>query len=356
MNKTLTLLFTCFVALSVIAQTPFRVMEYNVENLFDCDDDKLKNDDDFLEKGKNQWNKLRYRKKLADLSKVIMSVGGAAAVDVVALCEVENDSVLVGLTQQTRMKRLGYEYVVTNSDDVRGIDVALLYQPMRFKLLGYEEMVVPHTIGIDRPTRNILYASGRLQNGDTLDIFVAHLPSRRGGARATEEYRCRATRLLKNCADSLLQIRQNPMVIITGDFNDEPGCKSLSIFDGEKTSPSLRRKKGNEKIQNQDDFIANYALLSDTITALGGLVQGTYKYQGKWNRLDHMIVNKSLLSAQNEVYTSAKDCKICAHPFLVEEDTSAWSGVKPRRTYQGPLYHGGVSDHLPLVLTLWMKW
>ena len=192
MNRALIVLLTLLLAVQTMAQMPFRVMEYNVENLFDTQDDVDYQDEDFLPQGKCQWDTLRYRKKLADLSKVIMAAGGASPVDLVALCEVENDSVIKALTQRTRLHRLDYEYIVTHSKDERGIDVALLYQPMRFGLLEWREISVPYEPEKERPTRNILHATGRLQSGDTLDIFVVHFPSRRGGAKVTEKYRCRA--------------------------------------------------------------------------------------------------------------------------------------------------------------------
>ena len=42
---------------------------------------------------------------------------------------------------------------------------------------------------------------------------------------------------------------------------------------------------------------------------------------------------------------------IFAPPFLLEPD-KAWLGEKPRRTYVGPQYNGGLSDHLPVILKL----
>ena len=42
---------------------------------------------------------------------------------------------------------------------------------------------------------------------------------------------------------------------------------------------------------------------------------------------------------------------IFAPPFLLEPD-AAWLGDKPRRTYVGPRYNGGLSDHLPIILKL----
>ena len=334
---------------------PFRVMEYNVENLFDTQDDAGYQDEDFLPQGKCQWNTLRYRKKLADLSKVIMAAGGATPVDLVALCEVENDSVLTALTQRTRLHRLGYEYVVTKSNDVRGIDVALLYQPMRFGLLEWREMSVPYNPEEERPTRNILHATGRLQNGDTLDVFVVHFPSRRGGAKATEGYRCRAAKVVKYAADSIVSKRQTPLVIITGDFNDEPQNKSIAEVIGVQSAQQFSPRKPKQSAASVKEKMSPYTILSDRLSACDGKVKGTYKYQGNWTRLDHIIVHSSMLSASHSLHTSPQDCQIFALPFLLTNDPNEWQGVQPRRMFSGDFYKGGVSDHLPLILTLRMK-
>ena len=70
---------------------------------------------------------------------------------------------------------------MTDSPDLRGIDVALLYQRDLFKLLSSRSISIP-LLGQYRPTRDLLYVSGLLLTGDTLDVFVCHLPSRSGGA------------------------------------------------------------------------------------------------------------------------------------------------------------------------------
>lgn len=334
---------------------PFRLMEYNVENLFDTQDDEASQDEDFLPQGKCQWDTLRYRKKLADLSKVIMAAGGASPVDLVALCEVENDSVIQALTQRTRLHRLDYEYVMTRSNDVRGIDVALLYQPIRFGLLTWREMSVPYDPEKERPTRNILHATGRLQNGDTLDVFVVHFPSRRGGKRATEKYRCRAAEVLKSAADSIVSQRVTPLVVITGDFNDEPQDKSLSEVLCAQSSRDFSLEKAKELSSVATGKTPEYTILTDCLTACENKVRGTYKYQGHWNRLDHFLVNSSMLSPDYSLYAALDACQIFILPFLLTNDPKEWAGVQPRRMYLGNFYKGGVSDHLPLVLTLWMK-
>ena len=68
---------------------------------------------------------------------------------------------------------------------------------------------------------------------------------------------------------------------------------------------------------------------------------GTLKYHGRWEQIDHFFVSEALRASQ----------RIFAPPFLLEPD-KAWLGVKPRRTYSGPHYNGGLSDHLPIVLRI----
>ena len=171
----------------------FRVVSYNVENLFDTRHDSLK-----------------YRKKLDDIGRTLIAVGGWTPPALVALCEVENDSVLRDLTRYSVIREAGYRYVMTHSRDERGIDVALLYQRGLFKLLSCHSITVSKPRPSDRPTRDILHASGLLLNGDTLDVLVAHFPSRSGGAKESEPYRLMAARQLKRTADSLMARRCYP--------------------------------------------------------------------------------------------------------------------------------------------------
>ena len=194
-------------------RVPFRVMSWNVENLFDTHHDTLKNDNEFLPDAIRHWNYTKYKKKLADIARVITAVGEWNPPALVGLCEVENDSVLRDLTQRSPLKELNYRYVMTNSPDLRGIDVALLYQRDLFKLISFHSIPIP-SFKQHRPTRDLLHVSGLLLTGDTLDVIVCHLPSRSGGAKESEPYRLHAARILRTEADSLLSIRLHPQLII----------------------------------------------------------------------------------------------------------------------------------------------
>lgn len=217
----------CLTASVCEAQQTLRVMEYNVENLFDCRHDSLKNDSEYLPHSVRGWSWKRYHEKLNRIAKVILAASREQVPDLVGLCEVENAYCLDGLVKYSPLRDAAYRYVMTDSPDERGIDVALLYQPFSFRLISDQHIRIPsHKIG-RKPTRDILHVTGRVVSGDTLDVFVCHMPSRSGGEKQSEPYRLLTARVLRHAADSVMKIRQTPYLIIMGDFNDYPESRSV---------------------------------------------------------------------------------------------------------------------------------
>ncbi|WP_303207245.1 endonuclease/exonuclease/phosphatase family protein [Bacteroides oleiciplenus] len=316
----------------------FRIISYNVENLFDCRHDTLKNDYEFLPDGMRHWNYTKYRKKLDAIARVITAVGGWTPPAIVALCEVENDSVLRDLTQRSVLREAGYRYVMTNSPDQRGIDVALLYQREMFKLLSYQSIPIPGSAGKKkfRPTRDILHVSGLLLNKDTLDVFVTHFPSRSGGAKESEPYRLLAARQLKIAADSVYIHRHHPQILIMGDFNDYLDNESVEEVMAAKAPP---QDKNNLQPQGLYHLLARKAATRKNF--------GSYKYQGEWGLLDHIIVSGTLLQPTSHLYTNDNKADVFSLPFLLTEDKK-YGGKQPFRTFYGMKYQAGYSDHLPV--------
>lgn len=318
----------------------FRVMQYNVENLFDTIADARCDDREFLPASERRWDTARYRRKLAALARVIAAAAGDTPPVLVGLCEVENDSVVSDLCEKTRLRRMGLRYLVTESPDARGIDVALLYHPMRFSPLGHSSLRVMPPDSTLGPTRDILHVWGKIPGGDTLDVFVSHHPSRRGGRRSAA-YRHEAARTLRRAADSLMNVRLHPLVLLMGDYND--AAADPSVADGlQALSPP--------KADGVPDGTALYALTPEA--EMPHEVMGTYKYRARWEFLDQIVVSGTLLRASSPLNTRGGRCRIFAPRFILEQDR-ANGGVKPRRTYLGTHYHGGYSDHLPLLVDLY---
>ncbi len=316
----------------------FRLVEYNVENLFDTIHAEGRSDLDFTPNGIYHWDTRKYWHKLRMLSATIAGLGGTMPADLVALCEVEGENVLKDLVRHTSLRRLGYEYLITQSKDPRGVNVALLYQPLRFRPFKRRDIHVDFNAKKERPTRDILYISGIIPTGDTLDVFVCHLPSRSGGAKSSSKYRERAARAIYQEVCALRHFRSRPNIVITGDFNDE--YTDLSI------RKSLQAKPMSKVDASRADSMQLVVLSANRKTDNG--IEGSYKFQGRWNQLDQIIVNARLLRADQPFYTSDGDCRIGYLPYLCEPDDDGF-GLHPRRTYLGSHYHGGLSDHLPMI-------
>ncbi len=319
------------------AQEVFRMMYYNVENLFDCRHDSLKDDREFLPDGKRRWTPSRYWRKLDALSKTVAAVGETRLPDVVGLCEVENDSVLCDLTRRSSLRTLGYRYVMTSSPDERGIDVALLYQPGSFRLLESRQAEVPSRAEGFRPTRNVLYAKGAVLSGDTLHLIVCHLPSRLGSTRVSRSHRLLAARTVRRIVDSLYVAVAAPRIVIMGDFNaglDDGLFREVLPVAGVEGvrpgAPALFHEPGRPALSFPE-------------------ARGTYRYRGLWETIDHILVSPPLMDARAAFHTADGMRFVAAFPFLCEPDKT-YGGIRPFRTYQGPLYKGGYSDHFPVVL------
>ena len=290
------------------------LVELNCENLFDCHHDSLKQDTEWLPASVRKWTPGRYWRKVNNIGQEIISCSPDALPDLIALVEVENDSVLRDLTRRSLFRNAGYEYLMTESPDVRGIDVALLYQPFSFRPVCYDYLDIQPLEGM-RLTRDILYVQGEILNGDTLHVFVVHAPSRFGGEKATRPNR---RIVMERIVGAIHLLPQDAKVIVVGDFNDYAD------------SPSLQ-------------FLEENNLSNVTSAAVGTHgATGTYRYEGQWQSIDHVLVSCALRDSVRQTYVNDA-------AFLLEEDKK-YGGFKPFRTYIGFRYQRGFSDHLPLVV------
>lgn len=308
-----------FISLLLVA---FTFVELNCENLFDTEKDSIKDDAEYTADGFRHWDKRKYYEKLNNIGREIISCASVPGTnvegpmpDMIALCEVENDSVMVGLTRKTMLWPFHYEYLITHSPDLRGINTALMYNPNAFKLLETRSINV--TLPDSSPTRDILYAKGVLQNLDTLHVFVVHSPSRRGGEMASRNKRMAVAEEL--CRQiNMIGVGDRNHFIAAGDFNDYSDDPALKYIG----------QSGMEEISRNATGIYDPRH------------KGTYFFNGKWNSLDHIFVSPSMLPW-------LKDCHVNDLPALLERNK--YGEMVPRRSFKGVKYNSGFSDHLPLV-------
>ena len=300
-----------------------KVVFYNVENLFDCRHDSLRDDYEFLPEGRRRWTPWRMQEKVRHIAQVMTAIGTDVAPMLVGLAEVENDSVMTLLTEHSLLRGAGYRYVMSDGDDPRGRDIALMYRPSLFHLLGTRACAVPvREVRAEAHARPILYAWGELTNGDTLHVVVCHWPSRLEGRRRTEPLRQRAADVVTGLVDSIRTVRPQAYIVVMGDFNETPEGEAVQSLPLENVTRSLG---------------------------------GTYRYRGRWEQLDQLLVSPSLLDETSSVHVAAEGAQVFSEPFVLEREP-LYGGFRPRRTYQGPRYRGGYSDHLPVYVRVEISW
>jgi len=310
-----------------------RIIFYNVENLFDTYNDSLKDDDSFLPGGVMRWNYTRYKNKINSIYKTISAAGEWELPDIMAFCEIENRKVLMDLIYDTYMSKYKIGVIHEESPDLRGIDVCMLYRKDHVKVFGYRYMIPSKTKTVDYHTRSILYTKLLVQN-DTLHLIVNHWPSRRGGVLAGEDLRILIAESVKDLCDSLLAVSSGrAKIVICGDFNSTPDDTEIrKIIYGEENATCFRN-------------------LSEVFIEKG---EGTYRYRGIWEMIDQVIVSESLIETGSGLFTRQDLFKIYKPEFLLEKDP-VYPGYSPFPTYRGYRYHGGFSDHLPVLLDLYAK-
>lgn len=298
------------------------VMFWNMENFFDYRDGGAgESDREFSSYGGRHWTKRRFMAKCNAVSKSIYWISDryGRLPDIIGLAEIENSNVLYRLLNDTALKKAGYSFVHYDGDDRRGIDVALLYRKAGFRKISHTRKIPVTREGDTLQTREILHVELKpmdsSEDSPSMDLIVNHHPSKYGGTDESQARREAAMSALKDLTDSLAAVRgPNHRIIAMGDFNDNPGSGPFEMMKGSLVNMA-------EDLHRQG--------------------KGTIRYEGRWDLIDMFLVSPDM---QEDVRM-----EIVKVPFLMTRDTKH-AGEKPFRTYSGPKYMGGVSDHCPIVL------
>lgn len=316
--KKIMILSLLLLPVSSYSQDSLLVMFWNVENFFDyIDDGTGESDKEFSSYGSRRWTRRKFQKKCDDIAKSVFWIREryGRIPDVIGLAEVENRGVLWKLLNNTLLRKCGYRIVHYQSGDRRGIDVALLYRESSFRKVSHST-VTPSMDGEKIVTRDMLQVLLEDDMGQKYNLIVNHHPSKYGGSESSEGRRKAVMMALKEMCDSLSAADSGVPVIAMGDFNDTPDGEQFEILNG---------------------VLVN---MSDSLFQAG---RGTIRYQGKWDLIDMFLVSSDLLDNAR--------MDIVELPFLMTYERK-YPGMKPLRTYSGPRYVGGVSDHCPIVLCL----
>ena len=343
MNKIIFILLLFTFYKPTFAQQSYKsaiIAFYNCENFYDTIDNPLVNDDDFTPQGDKNYNSSIYWNKVEHLATVLSQIGAEVNPDgpaIIGIAEIENDTVLNDLVNHPLLKNRNYKIVHYDSRDIRGIDVALIYNPKYFSVETSKKLFVHLPSGAKEAifTRDILYVKGKL-GGETIHVFVNHWPSKRGGEERSAPGREAAAQVDKNFIDSLEKMDTNAKIIVMGDLNDDPVSTNLTKV--------LRAKSKIEDVHRGELYNPWVDLYRRGI--------GTLAYDDAWGLFDQIIINYPWLNKGQQGFFYYRQ-SIFNKPFMIE-NLGKYKGY-PMRTWDGNTYRGGYSDHFPTYLIMLKK-
>ena len=320
---------------SVITSATLRVASWNVENLFDTEDDPDNpGDDEFTPNGAKKWTEEVYRIKLDRLAELIAEMKP----DIIGLAEIENRRVLVDL-QKALATSYDYhlpEIVHREGRDHRSIEVALLskYKPANTRWL------------IGNPTGREMICSTFSSGASELTVIMCHWKSKLVPAGMTEQdvdnLRAHEAKVARRAFERKLRKNPNAAVMVMGDFNDDVPSPILTRDGGMLVSRGLLKSNP----------LCLYNLSADIPVNR----RGTYYYYPKrvWNSIDSISVSSSMLDAtQADTWTVQEGSyQIFKYPKHVDANNRPTSFRLVRPKDAESYYVHGYSDHFPVTVTL----
>ncbi|MDC3399755.1 hypothetical protein OAW78_00340 [Schleiferiaceae bacterium] len=308
------ILSTYCLVLSLCSHSGFaqHVLFYNVENLFDTLHDRGKNDFDFTPNGTYSYASSTYFLKIRQTARALRSAMNTTdhTIDIIAVAEVENRSVLLDLAKHKAIKNFGpWQIVHFDSPDHRGIDCAALINLSTSRVIRSKPITYSSRHYKTRDALLLVTRSASQKDSIDLTSVIVHLPSKRGGAFKSAPFREMA--LSAVLAELDCDSAQNQLIV--GDFNDLSTADYFqNIMDSGWTAPGFSHPKN---------------------------INGTYKFQGRWQHIDLALYRGK------RTYLG----RIIGPQLLLESDTK-WGGYKPKRAFLGTFYTYGYSDHLPVYI------
>ena len=305
----------------------FHVAFWNVENLFDLEDDPaVELDEEFTPNAPKRWTAERLETKLDNLAAIIRKMNDGRGPDVLGLSEVENRRVVEMLVKKLAPLGRKYEIVHRDSPSDRGIDCALVYDGNTFEAADAKY----HFVDADK-TRDIVEARLR-RDGADLFVFVNHWPSRNN----EEWQRIKAATVLRSRLDEIFAADPKADAVLLGDFNDEPRNTSIKDHLRAATSP--------------DDLSAGS--LYNTTAPIRAAEKGTFVWDNQWELLDQVIISPGLLDAAGYRWKPGSSQRV-EYPELFFHPNFPDAIPRPSRSYSADRFHeNGYSDHLPVACTI----
>ena len=325
------------VTTSCRAEPPRRltIVSWNVENLFDADDDPGNpGDDEFTKTSWRRWTPERYRVKLERLASVIARMSP----DILCLSEIENRRVLDDLNRVLgkRYHKAFAHIVHREGPDHRGIDVAMLAR------------AAPSGVRWLTPVpgqREVIVATFR-QGGQPLVVIANHWKSHWGSAAEAERIRATEARAVRAEIDLTLKNEPGTAVIVAGDFNSD--------FDAPVMRNELRSVDCRACVVSNAPGDALFNLHATLPVAERGTIY--YRAGSTWNTFDSISLSRSLLPecAPPEGWRwKAGEYDVVRYPGMQDEDGHPRPYRVVRKSGSRHLEMiEGYADHFPVKLVL----
>lgn len=310
---------------------------YNVENLFDTEDDPKIADEEFLPSGKYAWTEDKYKIKLANIAKVLSQLAKDGP-EFFGLVEIENATVVRDLLSQKALTEVAnYKFVHENSRDARGVDVAFCYNPAVFSYVAHKAFA-PKFTDKNKKSRDFLVVEGKVA-GEQMYVIVNHWPSRREGQEKSEVFRVEEATHVRQVCDSVLKKNAKAHIIVMGDFNDDPENKSMSETMGAKSTVSEAAKSG---------------FFNTMTNVLDPNSKGTLMYDGKWDLFDQFLLSSNLVNGKSKVQYLPNSADVFRPEWLTVGFGKGKDNPK-RSIFRDKFQDDGYSDHFPVQMFLQVK-
>ncbi len=329
-------------------QKSYSFMAYNVGNLFDTEDDPLRDDNEFTPGGSAKWTEEKLVQKMSNLAKVIVnskSSSGKACPDFLGLVEVENAAIAQRFNREF-LKECGYKKIVIDpkDPDPRGIRVA------SFTRLPLQGSPKSHSAYKDA---RFIQEVPLLLSGVPMTVFVNHWKSRRKNPENNDdgsEKRALSAQTLRNRVNEILALNPDAEILMLGDFNDEPENVSLKKVLGstlslrqfaEHTQEQLAWNPANELLRLQE---ASKDKTEVDRAEEFKKIRGTYYYarEKKYNLFDNAHMTAGLLDNQGIRYVP-NSFKVVRLKEFTDSKMAPIPFSPPRQN--------GASDHFPILLS-----
>lgn len=323
-----------FIMLTFLEGVEVKIASYNVENLFDMNNDGNEYDQ-YIPNTSWGWNEEMHRIKLINTAQVVKDVGA----DIIGLQEIESQTALKELKAQLSRNGLYYPYYAFAKKRNSAVAVGILSKyPIKSAL--------SHSVSQSRAYRDILEAKIDI-NGKILRIFVNHWKAKSG----PESMRIESAKVLKYLTSNL-----NEPFVIMGDLNS----------DYEEYKTFVRSRKHNDtggrtginhilKTIDEDELPITYAKLKECDDCLYNLwydiessQRWSHEFRGEHEALDNMIISNTLIDGKGIEYVKGSFRRFDAQYLFYKDKPYRWQQSRKK-----PKHHlgEGYSDHLPIVAT-----